>query len=131
MNKKNILIFGFLIVFFGTAYIQYKNTIPVKKVVSVVVIAGKQTITVDDKKSQNIFKIKKGSTALQLLTSTHRVISKGERQNAYVTMIDGREASITDKEFWSFYVNGKQAQVGAGSYFLKNNDTIEWKIETY
>ncbi len=47
-----------------------------------------------------------------------------------MTMIEGRAAN-SEKEFWSFYVNGKQAETGAGSYILKNNDTIEWKIEAY
>ena len=40
-------------------------------------------------------------------------------------------ASSNDKEFWALYVNGKQAEVGAGTYIIKNNDTIEWRIETY
>jgi len=31
MNKKNILLLGFLIIFFGTAFIQYKNSLQKKK----------------------------------------------------------------------------------------------------
>ncbi len=131
MNKKIILVLGFLIIFFGTAFIQYRTSLPEKKEVVVSTISVKQIITIDDKKNQSSARIKIGSTALQLLTSTHKVISKGNKENAYITSIDGRMASEADKEFWSFSVNGKQAQVGAGSYFVKNNDTIEWKIETY
>jgi len=122
---------GFLIIFFGTAFIQYKNSLPEKKEIIVSTISVRQIVTIDDKKNQSSARVKIGSTALQLLTSTHKVLSKGEKENTYITAIDRRVASGTNKEFWSFYVNGKQAQVGAGSYIVKNNDTIEWKIETY
>jgi len=131
MSKKNILLVGFLIVFFGTASIQYKNSIPEKKIISVQTIGIKQIVTIDGRVSQAALTVKRGTTALQILTSTHTVVQKGEKENTFVTAIDGRIAIETNKEFWSFYVNGKQAQVGAGSYFAKNNDTIEWKIETY
>jgi hypothetical protein len=131
MNKKNILLLGFLIIFFGTAFIQYKNSLPEKKEVSFSTILVKQIVTIDNKKNQSSTRVKIGSTALQLLTSTHKVILRGEKENAYIKSINGRMASEANKEFWSFYVNEKQAQVGAGSYIVKNNDTIEWKIETY
>jgi hypothetical protein len=131
MNKKNILIGAFLIVFFGTAYIQYKNPFPIKKSVVISTVSIKQTILIDGKKNQSPVQVKMGTTALQVLSSTHKVMANGEKENAFVTTIDGRTASGEDREFWAFYVNGKQAQVGAGSYFVKNNDTIEWKIETY
>ena len=131
MNKKNILVLGFLIVFFGTAFVQYKNSLPEKKEIIIPIISVKQIISTEGIKNQSLVRIKIGSTALQLLTSRHKVVSKGEKENAYVTAINGRVASETGKEFWAFYINGKQAQVGAGSYFVKNNDTIEWKIETY
>lgn len=75
--------------------------------------------------------IEQGKTALDLLIKTHRVIMKGEGINAFITSIDGKIASDSKHEFWALYVNGKQAQVGAGSYYLKSKDTILWKIETY
>lgn len=131
MNKKNVLLVGFLIIFFGTAFIQYKNSLPEKKETAISTISVKQTITIDSKKNQSSVRIKIGSTALQLLTSTHKVTSKDQKENAFVTTIDGRIADPLKKEFWAFYVNGKQAAVGAGTYVVKNNDTIEWKIETY
>lgn len=131
MNKKNILILGFLIIFFGTGFIQYKNTTPREKKIPISTISVKQIITIDSKKNQSTVRMKVGSTALQLLESTHKVISKGENENAFIGTIDGRWASPDNNEFWAFYVNGHQAQVGAGTYVIKNNDTIEWKIETY
>lgn len=72
-----------------------------------------------------------GSTALDLLKATTKVSMTGEGVNAYVTAINGREASTPQREFWALYVNGKQADVGAGSYVLQEADSIEWKLETY
>ena len=131
MNKKNILITIFLIIFFSTAYIQFKNAFPIKKSVVISTVSVKQTILIDGKQNQSPVQVKMGTTALQVLSSTHKVMVNGEKENAFVTTIDGRTASGADKEFWAFYINGKQAQVGAGSYSVRNNDTIEWKIETY
>jgi len=127
MNKKLLFLVGFLIICLATAFLQFKNTVPVKKTVQLSFISIKQTIEGNEKREQ----VKVSSTALQLLSTTHKVITKGQKENAFVTVIDGRIADSQKKEFWAFYVNGKQAQVGAGSYFVKNIDTIEWKIETY
>ena len=131
MNKKFLLLIGFLIIFLSTAFIQYNNTFSGKKVISEKPIVTKQIIVIDGKNNQSFVQIKKGSTALRLLNSTHKVVTKGQNENAFITTIDGRIANQQKREFWAFYVNGKQAQVGAGSYIVKNNDTIEWKIETY
>ena len=56
-----------------------------------------------------------GQTALNLLTAKANVQVKGSGANAFVTAINGRIADDTKKEFWAFYINGKQADVGAGS----------------
>jgi len=69
--------------------------------------------------------------ALELLKEKAKVITKGEGVNAYVISINGKETKSENKEFWAFYINGKQAEVGVGSYELKNGDKIEWKIEKY
>jgi hypothetical protein len=68
---------------------------------------------------------------LDLTKKIATVATSGEGANSYITSIDGKEAKSASKEFWAFYVNGKQAEVGAGSYQLKNGDKIEWKIEKY
>lgn len=69
-----------------------------------------------------------GKTALELLKAKYKVETKeftgvGE----YVTSINGVVAD--SKHFWSFYVNGQPAQVGAGQYQSKSTDQIEWKLE--
>ena len=72
-----------------------------------------------------------GKTALDLLTVKATSETKGEGVNAYVTTINGRTADNAKNEFWAFYVNDKQAAVGAGSYITKSGDKIRWVIETF
>lgn len=48
-----------------------------------------------------------------------------------VSSINGRKALEKNREFWSFYVNGKLAEMGAADYITKPTDKIEWKIDTY
>lgn len=127
MNKKIILIVGFLILCLSTAFIQYKRSIPEVKTSQGVIFSIVQAVGENKKREQ----VKVGSSALQLLSITHKVTTTGKKENAFVTAIDGRVADPQKKEFWAFYVNGKQAEVGAGTYVIKNSDTIEWKIETY
>lgn len=72
-----------------------------------------------------------GKTALEATESMVKVVTSGTGENAFVTLIEGREADTKKHEFWEFLVNGSQAQVGAGSYILKNNDQIQWKITNF
>ena len=75
--------------------------------------------------------VKPGTNALDLLASAAKIAKKGEGANSFITAINGREAKDAAREFWAFYVNGKQAEVGAGSYILKDGDVVEWKLENY
>jgi len=67
-------------------------------------------------------------TALDQLENTISNKINGKGTNAFITEINGYSTE-GKKEFWAFYVNGKQSTVGAGGYQLKNGDKIEWKIE--
>lgn len=70
-----------------------------------------------------------GQTALDLLKARHKVEAKDYGSlGEMVIGIDGVSARID--QFWAFYVNGKLADVGAGSYKLKANDKIEWKLNS-
>lgn len=71
------------------------------------------------------------ATALEALEQFFPVETTGKGPEAYITAINAYKASSEKKEFWAFYVNNKQAAVGAGSYKLQNGDVIIWKIETY
>lgn len=67
-------------------------------------------------------------TALDLLEMTNKVESKEfSGAGKFVESIDGVKPD--SKHFWAFYLNGKQAEVGASAYKPVNGDTIEWKLE--
>jgi len=73
-----------------------------------------------------------GETALDLLLGadpTAKVQGKGA--NAFVVGIGGRTADDAKHEFWSLEVDGKQAQVGAGTLKTKDGETITWTLATY
>ncbi|MBI2641265.1 DUF4430 domain-containing protein [Candidatus Roizmanbacteria bacterium] len=96
-------------------------------------ISVQQRIIIDEENPPALkqYEAEKGKTALDLLQRTVSVTMKGSGINAFVTSIDTREASEENKEYWAFYVNGSLANVGAGSYQLKEGDRIEWNIEKY
>ena len=89
-------------------------------------------LIIDDANSQS-FEISDfvGKTVLEATQSMAKVVTNGTGTNAYITTINGREANAEKREFWEFDVNGSPAQVGAGSYIIKNNDEIQWKISNY
>jgi hypothetical protein len=46
----------------------------------------------------------------------------------FVTEINGVEAE-DGKNFWAFYVDGKQADKGASNYETKSGEKVEWRLE--
>lgn len=91
------------------------------------------TVKADGKESKYNLTSGVGSSALDLSqTATgNKVITTGTGVNAFVTSINGRAASSDKKEFWKLVINGKDSQVGAGSYMVKEGDNIVWEIATY
>lgn len=68
-----------------------------------------------------------GQTALAILKQNYKVTTKTySGMGEFVTAING--VSPSDSQYWAFYVNGKLAEVGAGSYTTKTGDKIEWKL---
>jgi len=131
-NQTKFLI-TIIILVMGFAFLYYRQTSQIKSTTTIQqislipvtqAIGGKAPTT-----SSTLVKV--GTTALDLLKQTTKIETKGEGVNAYVVTINGRPASNVAKEFWAFYVNGKPATVGAGSYVLKFNDKILWKIEKF
>jgi len=129
MKKILLFVLFFLIIISGYFFYQNKLLSAKKSVVQ------QQNLTVYLKLiSQTDFikqEIIAGKTALDLIKEKAKVVTKGESANAYVIEINGKLAEDSKKEFWAFYVNGKMAEVGAGSYKLKDGDKIEWRIEKY
>ncbi|HEX7543097.1 MAG TPA: DUF4430 domain-containing protein [Patescibacteria group bacterium] len=124
-----ILILVILAIFVG--YFFYQNKLqPTKKS-----FIQQQNITVYLKLLNQTDFIKQdiaiNKTALDLTKEKAKIVTKGEGVNAYVIEINGKLAEDSKKEFWAFYVNDKIAEVGAGSYKLKDGDKIECKIEKY
>jgi len=68
-----------------------------------------------------------GRTALELLKSHATVQTKTSSYGEFVTSINGNDGG--GKKYWTFYVNGAEAQTGAGVYITTDSDTIEWKLQ--
>ena len=69
-----------------------------------------------------------GKTALAILKASYNVETKTyDGIGEMVTGING--VAPDSKHFWAFYVNGKQAEVGAGQYQTKAGDKISWKLD--
>jgi hypothetical protein len=69
-----------------------------------------------------------GKNAMELLKASHDVQTQSfGDMGEFVKAIDGIEPD--SMHFWSFYINGSQAQVGADTYMTKSTDLIEWKLE--
>ncbi len=66
-----------------------------------------------------------GKNALELLKASHTVID----DNGFVTSIDG-QANAAPK-YWTLYVNGTMASVGAKDAVTKSTDIITWKLEAF
>ncbi len=135
MKKLLLLVIVALVLFAGFTYFtppskQPKQISQIKKARS---LTAQQKIlkTRNDSASYNSYQLVEGKTALDLLQKTAAVVTKGQKENAFVVEINGKKAEEKNKEYWAFYINGKLSAVGAGSYKLKNGDKIEWKIENY
>lgn len=68
-----------------------------------------------------------GKTALELLKKHAKTETETSSLGDYVVSINGNDGGGT--KYWLYYVNGQQANIGAGAYITKNNDNIEWKLE--
>jgi hypothetical protein len=68
-----------------------------------------------------------GQTALALLKKHAEVTTKHYSFGDLVTSINGTAGN--GPKYWTFYLNGKEASVGAGAYVSKNSDKIEWRLQ--
>jgi len=70
-----------------------------------------------------------GVTSLaQLKEANSTVQTVSSSYGDYVDSINGQKGG-TDGKYWSFYIDGTLASVGAGSYTQKGGEKIEWKFE--
>ncbi len=71
-----------------------------------------------------------GEDALTTLRGLAEVVTEDSDFGAFVTTINGIEAD-SNSEFWAFYVDGKQASVGADSFEAEGGEEIEWRLESF
>lgn len=68
-----------------------------------------------------------GSNALDLLKKYAKVETKHYSFGDLVTSINGTAGN--GPKYWSFFVNGKMSDIGAGAYITHTGDAIEWKLQ--
>ena len=93
-------------------------------------LVTRSTTNVLINKSQDyfVYQGKTGQDALALLKAKTNV---KQDSSGLVVSINGRAAKSAKKEYWSFSVNGKMAEVGPADYKTNSQDLIEWRIKTY
>ncbi len=133
MKRKVKIVCFLMVVTLAVATFYFRSS---QKNLSFSQIKGLVTkkITVAQKINRGEFlkiEVEEGTTALDLLKSNNKVKTQGEGKNAFVVEINGVKAEIAKKQFWAFYINGKMASVGAGSYQLRQGDKILWQLENY
>lgn len=74
------------------------------------------------------FTAEAGKTILEQLQAKATVVVKESSFGPYVDGINGK-AGGTDGKYWTFYIDGQMAQVGAGEYVASGGELIEWKFE--
>lgn len=68
-----------------------------------------------------------GVDALTLLKQHARVETKHYSFGDQVVSIDGVTGS--GPKYWTFYINGKEANIGAGAYMTLPSDTLQWRLQ--
>ena len=68
-----------------------------------------------------------GVDALTLLKRHADVQTKHYSFGDLVTSINGSAGN--GPKYWTFYINGKEASVGAGAYTSKNSDILMWRLQ--
>jgi len=121
LSKTKIFIIAAIIVVGGAAGGSWALVVnsPSHKVQTVTNVAHQIT--------QITYHGQNGVNALTLLKKHAHVQTKHYSFGDMVTSIDGTPGN--GPKYWTFYVNGKEANVGAGSYTTKNSDTITWKLQ--
>ena len=68
-----------------------------------------------------------GVDALTLLKRHATVKTKHYSFGDLVTAINGSAGN--GSKYWTFYINGKMASIGAGAYIAKDSDLLAWKLQ--
>lgn len=94
-----------------------------KKAVSIVIKTSEKTL------KEKKVTLKKGDTVDLVLKKVAKVT---EDKSGFIESIDGKKNNENNNnEWWTYTVNGKEAQVGANQYKLKANDKIVFQLTKY
>ncbi|MTD41729.1 DUF4430 domain-containing protein [Erwinia sp. CPCC 100877] len=121
-----------------------KKVIKVFLIVAVILIMGACTKKVDQAKepSQNqlnitiVLKEDNQEFAKKELTvnekeSLQTVMDQNfklEMDKDFISGIDGHKQNAQENKYWLYDVNGKQPDVAAVAYFLKDGDVVTWSL---
>lgn len=79
-------------------------------------------------KEEELIVVRNVESALDILKRTHRVDIQTYSFGDIVNGVDGVSGG-KDGRYWIYYINGKQSDIGAGEYEVKDGDTIIWKLQ--
>jgi len=123
--KKRIIILAallFVVLGAGSVYIARGSIWPNKAVATT-----KQTKPADP--TVISYTAKSGISSLaQLKQEAKGVVTVQSSYGEYVDTI-GSHKGGTDGKYWSFYIDGKLSDVGAGTYIQKGGEKIVWKFQ--
>lgn len=75
------------------------------------------------------FTAQKNQTVLAQVQAREKVVVQQDpTYGAFVESINGIKNGAGNK-YWTFYVNGQMANIGAGKYITKGGEEIVWKFE--
>jgi hypothetical protein len=114
---------------FGIWYFNYGSSSNTETVTTNQPEQVESLVTVSEDGKTVSYEGVEGENALSLLKNytnveTEEFTGIGE----YVVSINGVQAD-SNSNFWAFYVDDAQAQVGAGDYITKAGEKIEWRLE--
>ncbi|WP_207696326.1 hypothetical protein DOK67_0002955 [Enterococcus sp. DIV0212c] len=79
----------------------------------------------DDKEfDKKELKVKKEESLQTIMETNYKV----DMDKDFISGIDGHQQDAKTSKYWMYDVNGKQPDVGAVEYFLKDGDTVTWTL---
>ena len=122
-STKTIIVAAIVVVAGLGGGLLYKSAYPAKKTIVTSVVS-----TTPTKTTLVSYDGIEGKTALEIFKTKATVVTKtATGLGEYVISVNGNDGGGT--KYWLFFVNGKEAEVGAGSYITHSNDKIEWKLQ--
>lgn len=119
-SKFNALIISVAVLLFGVGAFAILDANKTTDNVSTVTNSQNQT-------TQISYSGEAGVDALSMLKRNATVQVKHYSFGDLVTSINGTAG--TGPKYWTFYINGREATVGAGSYTTQDGDQLMWKLQ--